>query len=83
MITIYFESIIENIILVFTQLIFGKKEFCLLNKRLRAFTARMCSNPLIDRLCVKALLYIGGCNEKNLNVVCIPLLPLCIDLHLS
>ncbi|KYO42359.1 hypothetical protein Y1Q_0022214 [Alligator mississippiensis] len=54
---------------VMLKLIFGKKEFCLLNKRLRAFTARMCSNPLIDRLCVKALLYIGGCNEKNLNVV--------------
>ncbi|KYO42360.1 lipase member M-like [Alligator mississippiensis] len=53
---------------VMLKLIFGKKELCLLNKRLRAFTAKMCSSPLIDRLCAQFLFLNGGFNKKNLNV---------------
>ncbi|XP_033005088.1 lysosomal acid lipase/cholesteryl ester hydrolase-like [Lacerta agilis] len=53
---------------VLLRLIFGNKEFCLLSQELKAINAKICSNPVIDRLCLEALFILLGRNEKNLNV---------------
>ncbi|XP_034994115.1 lysosomal acid lipase/cholesteryl ester hydrolase-like [Zootoca vivipara] len=50
------------------RLIFGNKEICLLSNELKAIKAKICSNPLIDRLCLEVLSLLQGHNEKNLNV---------------
>ncbi|XP_060096800.1 lipase member M-like [Heteronotia binoei] len=52
---------------IFLKIIFGTKEFSLLNPRQRAFVARICSWKLIDVLCKQALFLLGGFNQKNLN----------------
>nr|XP_056705246.1 lipase member M-like [Euleptes europaea] len=52
---------------VLIELMFGRKEFCLMNMGLRAFVARQCSYRPIDYFCKQALLSFCGFNEKNLN----------------
>ncbi|XP_062989353.1 putative lysosomal acid lipase/cholesteryl ester hydrolase [Elgaria multicarinata webbii] len=49
------------------KVIFGKKEFCLLSPKLRAFVAQKCSSELLDWLCKQALLLVSVFNEDNLN----------------
>uniref|UniRef100_A0A8C8SEX9 Partial AB-hydrolase lipase domain-containing protein n=1 Tax=Pelusios castaneus TaxID=367368 RepID=A0A8C8SEX9_9SAUR len=63
-------KVMVNNLFIFSQIVFGKKEFCLLNLRLKQITAKVCRTGLIDQLCIKALFSIfGAFNEKNLNVV--------------
>ncbi|XP_066477506.1 lipase member M-like [Tiliqua scincoides] len=50
------------------EIIFGKKEFCLLSPTLRASIAQKCGCRLIDNLCKQALFLVSGFNEKNLNM---------------
>ncbi|XP_015280098.1 PREDICTED: lipase member M-like isoform X2 [Gekko japonicus] len=52
---------------ILIKLMFGRKEFCIMNKSLRAFVARLCGHHPIDYLCKQALLLFSGFNEKNLN----------------
>ncbi|XP_054839914.1 lipase member M-like [Eublepharis macularius] len=49
------------------KIIFGRKEFCLLSRSMRASVARKCSCYPIDSLCKQAIFLFCGFNEKNLN----------------
>uniref|UniRef100_A0A8C8SBR5 AB hydrolase-1 domain-containing protein n=1 Tax=Pelusios castaneus TaxID=367368 RepID=A0A8C8SBR5_9SAUR len=63
-------KIMVNSLFIFSQIMFGKKEFCLLSARLKSLTAKVCGTGLIDQLCIQALFFIlGGFNGKNLNMV--------------
>lgn len=48
------------------QLIFGKKEFYLLNNKLKAFFAKLCSHVVIDKLCLQTF---NVYRKENVNVV--------------
>ncbi|XP_060539078.1 lipase member M-like [Pantherophis guttatus] len=52
---------------VLIKLIFGKKEFVLLNPRQRTALAQQCRRQPADELCRQALSLMAGFNLKNLN----------------
>ncbi|XP_060096908.1 lipase member M-like [Heteronotia binoei] len=52
---------------ILIKLIFGRKEFSLMNRRLKAFVARLCGYQPMNYLCKQALFLFSGFNEKNLN----------------
>ncbi|KAM6443610.1 lipase member M-like [Liasis olivaceus] len=51
------------------KIIFGTKEFCLLNPKLRAKLAQKCSYKPVSILCKQALFLVGGFNKRSLNTV--------------
>ncbi|XP_070610065.1 putative lysosomal acid lipase/cholesteryl ester hydrolase [Erythrolamprus reginae] len=50
------------------KLIWGSKEFSLINERLKTTMTYACSYSGIDQLCLQLIFFTGGYNEKNLNV---------------
>ncbi|XP_025030402.1 lysosomal acid lipase/cholesteryl ester hydrolase-like [Python bivittatus] len=50
------------------KLLWGKKEYCLLGNKLKAFMAYACSHAIFDKLCLQGIFFMGGHNKKNLNV---------------
>ncbi|XP_070800934.1 lipase member M-like [Pituophis catenifer annectens] len=52
---------------VLIKLIFGKKEFVLLNPRQRTALAQQCRRQPVDELCKQALSLMAGFNLNNLN----------------
>ncbi|XP_034993674.1 lipase member M-like [Zootoca vivipara] len=52
----------------FIRLIWGKKEFVILNNKQRRLNAELCSYPVIDEICIQIVFLISGCNPNNLNV---------------
>ncbi|XP_015280083.1 PREDICTED: lipase member M-like [Gekko japonicus] len=52
----------------FKRIICGKKEFCLISRKMRLLNAELCKYEIIDKLCVHTLSIIVGWNEKNLNM---------------
>ncbi|XP_034993673.1 lysosomal acid lipase/cholesteryl ester hydrolase-like [Zootoca vivipara] len=61
-------SLLLNLPQELTKLIWGNKEYCLFNNKLKATNAKICSYPGIDRLCLEGIFLLNGRNEKNLNV---------------
>ncbi|XP_060097262.1 lipase member M-like [Heteronotia binoei] len=51
----------------FLWIIFGKKEFCLISRKVKRVNTELCSFEIIDKYCVHILSIIIGWNEKNLN----------------
>ncbi|XP_033003952.1 lysosomal acid lipase/cholesteryl ester hydrolase-like [Lacerta agilis] len=50
------------------RLIWGDKEYCVLSNEIKAINAKICSHPVIDKICLQLLSFLQGSNEKNLNV---------------
>ncbi|XP_066475151.1 putative lysosomal acid lipase/cholesteryl ester hydrolase [Tiliqua scincoides] len=48
--------------------IWGNKEYVLLSNRTKANSAKICSYPVLDQLCLQTIFLAAGFNEKNLNV---------------
>ncbi|XP_063163902.1 lysosomal acid lipase/cholesteryl ester hydrolase-like [Candoia aspera] len=52
----------------FIQIIWGKKELCLVSYKQKILNAKLCSFAVVDKLCLLLFSYTTGYKQKNLNV---------------
>ncbi|XP_077206479.1 lipase member M-like [Paroedura picta] len=50
------------------RLIWGNNEYLILSNNMKTFSAKACSQAVIDRYCLLLIFFSFGFNEKNLNV---------------
>lgn len=74
--TIYKCTFLNECYLCISQGLLGKREFLPQAECLRRLIVPVCSNPAFARLCRSVFFGLGGCNLRNIDVVCITLLHL-------
>ncbi|XP_077203985.1 lysosomal acid lipase/cholesteryl ester hydrolase-like isoform X2 [Paroedura picta] len=52
---------------ILKRIIMGKKEFCIISRKMKLANVKLCSHEIIDKICVHILSMIVGWNEKNQN----------------
>lgn len=62
---------------LFPQLLVGQTDASLRMRKLWRFLPDLCRHPVLHKPCATLLFLLGGYNEKNLNMVCVPLYPSC------
>ncbi|XP_077206477.1 lipase member M-like [Paroedura picta] len=63
-------SVVKFFLLIpdgFKRFIFGKKEFRAISRNMRALDAKLCTFPVLDKICLSIMSMCFGNNEKNIN----------------